>query len=293
MRAIPFGVLLKLRALTVWARTIPGAVIGLEAIRRSFARRPERAVVEYDRSLRIEVRIGEHMGSHLFWYGAYNRDLLALLDRLLSPGMLVLDIGANIGEIALACAARVSPGGRVYAFEPCESVAGLLRRNADLNASLELEIVEEALGERSGRGQLYDAAGLFEDGSEHGGVLTMYASPERSTPVGEVEVGTLDRFVEGRRISRLDLIKIDVEGGELAVLKGGLQAIEKFRPALLIEVQQETSRAAGYDQREILDILQPLGYRFYRVGRRGRTREIAADRLASFQNVLCVHGPPA
>src|SRR5690606_31178360 len=155
MRKIPFTVLLKLRHLTVRARSIPGAVLGLETIRRAFARRPEQAIVTYDRGLRIEVRIGEHMGSHLFWYGAYNRDLLALLDRLLRPGMVVLDIGANIGEIALACAARIGAGGVVYAFEPSGRVVSLLRRNIGLNPSLQLEVVEQALGDHSGRGQLY------------------------------------------------------------------------------------------------------------------------------------------
>ena len=282
--------LLRLREVTRRARGIPGAVLLLEPVRRWFTRERRSAVVRYDRNVLIEVSLGEHMGSHLFWYGAYSRDILATLDRLLTPGMVVLDVGANIGEISLAAAGRVAPGGRVYSFEPSAPLAAQLRRNAALNADLMIEVVPSALGATAGRATLFDASEDFADGSRHGGVVSLFQSHRNDVPTGETAVITLDEYVTGAGLARTDLIKIDVEGAELAVLQGASRTLERFRPPLIIEVQKTTSRAAGYAQRDLLDLLTPLGYRFKRIGRRGRLSPITPESLGPFQNVLCL--PP-
>lgn len=291
MKAIPQVVLERLRPFTVAARRLPGMVVLLEHLRRRYARRPAASVIAFDRDLALEVQLDEHMGSHLFWYGAYSRDILSLLDRLLGPGMTVLDVGANIGEITLAAGARVEPGGRVFAFEPAPSLATRLQANIARNRPLGIEVVPVALSDTAGRATLFDASATFPDGSRHGGVVTLFPSERCDVPAGETPVMTLDAFVEQRRLERLDLVKIDVEGAELAVLRGGLASLRRFQPWVIAEVQEETSRAAGYAQREILDLLAGIGYRFMTIGRRATLTALTVDTMAAFQNVLCV--PPS
>lgn len=89
-------------------------------------------------------------------------------------------------------------------------------------------------------------------------------------------------------MDRIDVIKIDIEGSELPCLLGGLRTLERFKPKLIIEVQDSTARMAGYESRDILDFLSPLGYSFFSIGNGGRLLRIGPDGLASFQNVLCI-----
>ncbi len=262
-------------------------VLLLEPLRRAMSHVKAGAVIRYDRGQQLEVQLGEHMGSHLFWYGAYSRDVLAVLDRIVPTGGVAVDVGGNIGEISLAMASRVGPEGKVYAFEPSGLMAERLRANVRRNTGFNVEVVPHALGATAGRGTLYDAGGAFADGTRHEGVLTLYPTQERQHAVGETSVTTLDAFLAQRGISRLDVLKVDVEGAELFVLQGARETLLRFRPYVVIEVQEETSRAAGYNEQDLLRFLGELGYTFETIGRHGRLRSLTVATLGAFQNVLC------
>lgn len=279
-----------LRGLTTRLRRIPGTVFLLEPVRRWFCAAPRTRVVRDFDGTRLEVRIDEHMGSHIFWYGSYSREILLVLDRILRPGMRVLDVGANIGEVALYAAKRVAPGGSVICFEPMSPLAAVLRENIRRNAATNVEVVPKAVAEQAGQAVLYAPGERFHDGSAHAGLATLYGKGERAVPAGSIEVTTLDRFVEEAKLDRVDLIKIDVEGAELPVLRGAAGVLASHHPWLIIEVQRETSAAAGYDQSEILTVLAGQGYTFARIGRRGRLAPLTVETLENFQNVLAV--PP-
>jgi hypothetical protein len=73
---------------------------------------------DFDGDLTIDLSLSEHMQRRLFWMGYYNREIVALLDRIVRPRMVFIDVGANIGEITLVAAKRVGTSGRVISFEP-------------------------------------------------------------------------------------------------------------------------------------------------------------------------------
>ncbi|MEO8139888.1 MAG: FkbM family methyltransferase [Gemmatimonadota bacterium] len=282
------ALVLALRRLTVPARTIRGAILLLEPIRRYFTRVGGSYTVRYDRDLLIDLSLDQHMESQIFWYGAYSRDVLMLLDRLLRPGMTVVDAGANIGEIALAAGARVGASGCVLAFEPQPDLTERLRRHVAANQlQTTIRVSELGLSDRSATATLFASAGAYADGSHHNGLASLYQSACRGQPVSSIRLVTLDSFLETAPVDHLDLIKVDVEGAELAVLQGARGTLGRFRPALIVEVQQESSLAAGYDQRNILDFLAPFGYQFFTILRGGRLRPLTAESLQPFQNVLC------
>jgi hypothetical protein len=77
-------------------------------------------------------------------------------------------------------------------------------------------------------------------------------------------------------------MKIDVEGAELAVLRGASDCLERFRPVLLLEMNAETFQAAGFTNREIADLLTSLGYRLHVINRRGSAHLASIDQLPEF-----------
>jgi FkbM family methyltransferase len=278
-----------LREVTTRLRRIPGGILALEPLRRGFARTPRaRIVQDFDGTL-LEVRLDEHMGSHIFWYGSYSREILLVLDRILRPGMVVFDVGANLGEVAIFAAKRVAPGGKVVCFEPLSKLAGVLRENIARNPGIQVEVVECGVADRIGSAPLFTLSGRFQREGDHAGLATLYAQQGRETPGGTIPLTTLDHHC-GASESRVDLIKVDVEGAELPVLQGAHDLIGRFRPWLILEVQRDTSEAAGYDQADILRFLEPLAYTFARIGRRGRLSTLTPAGLGDFQNVLCI--PP-
>ena len=97
---------------------------------------------------------------------------------------------------------------------------------------------------------------------------------------------TVDGFARERGLKRVDVLKVDVEGAELPVLGGAREVLATHQPWVIVEVQDQTSEAAGYRQSDILTYLDGFGYRFARIAGRGRLRPTTADTLESFQNVL-------
>jgi hypothetical protein len=79
----------------------------------------------------------------------------------------------------------------------------------------------------------------------------------------EVEVVTLDTFCDAQRLPRVDLIKIDVEGSEVALLRGAERTIQRFRPVLMIEVNPSTLQNFGYTARDLIEAIGRHGYRLH------------------------------
>ncbi len=146
---------------------------------------------------------------------------------LLRPGDQVLDIGANIGYHALRWAQHVGPGGKVYAFEPAPPNHAALMANVDLNPGLPVEVHQVALGDRSGHLTL---------ASDRPGLTSGSYSAKNSNAGGfDVAQHTLDDWAADRDLSRLRLVKLDVEGWEAKVLDGGAATIGELRPHLMLE----------------------------------------------------------
>jgi FkbM family methyltransferase len=270
-------------------KRIPGTVLLLEYVRRAFAGDDRKITIDdFDGTLTIDLRLGEHMQSQIFWYGYYSRDIVMTMDELLSLGMVVFDIGANIGEISLYAARRVGEEGSVYCFEPIPALYETLSFNVSRNDLAQAYPIRMGVSNKLGMVPIYRSDSRFADGTVHEGLGTLYPMKNRTTPVGEIQLTTLDAFCEEKQIHRLDLIKIDVEGSELDVLMGGEQTLRRYRPRLIIEVQKQTADASGVNAEDILDYLEKFDYSFFTIGRKGKLNALHRDKLKRFQNVLCV-----
>lgn len=268
----------------------PGASrLPRSALRRLFRYASAKITVDdFDGDLCLTLDLSEHMQRRIFWMGRYSEDIGCLLDSMLEPGMTVLDVGANIGEISLLCAKRVGPQGRVFSFEPIDGIADELSAHVHMNGLEQVFIERCALGdvERSAVPIYLSCGQDVNDG--HSGLGSLYGGERGETPLQRIEVTTLDRWVSTKsEIQRIDLIKIDIEGAELACLRGAVESLKRFRPRIIVEVQDFTAQKAGYRATDILDFLASLDYEFNRIEKGGALRSLDRDGLGDFQNVLC------
>jgi len=275
----------RLRRITTTLRRVPGGVLVGEKIRKRFGRTARKLTVnDFDGDLTMHLDLGEHMQSQIFWHGSYSRNILYLLRKILRPGMTFVDGGANVGEISLVAAKRVGPSGRVLAFEPVDAFADQLQRHRDDNRLDNIEILRMGLSDQPGTAPLYLAESAYADGTHHDGLGTLFLSDVRSRQAATIPLVTLDAMLDG---APPDLMKLDIEGAELAALHGARDLLSRGAPDLIIEIGRDTCRAAGYDMEDILAFLEPYGYVFHRIGRKGALRAITAADLGRFQNVYC------
>jgi FkbM family methyltransferase len=174
------------------------------------------------------VDTGDLIGSVLAVSGVWEPHVTALFRRLLSAGDVCIDVGANIGYFTLLAARLVGPSGHVYAFEPGPRAYPALRANLELNGATNVTVIEAAAGEAEGEALLSAPA--------PGNLAS--ASLRRSGPGSTVvPVRRIDSAVRADDLARVRLVKIDVEGYEIEVLKGLEGLFEAgARPAIVVEV---------------------------------------------------------
>jgi FkbM family methyltransferase len=180
-------------------------------------------------------------------------------------GGVALDIGANVGfwSVGLAWLAK---GLEVHAFEPHPGNAERLRENLTLNGlRSRVHVNECGLSACEGTLRLV----LREDfvtGGQTGNASISDGANDAGFATVAVSVRTLDSWVADSRLSRIDLMKIDVEGHEPAVLRGGEQTIRRFLPDIYLELNEPFYAARGEDlDRELGEPMLAWGYRAYRL----------------------------
>jgi FkbM family methyltransferase len=184
------------------------------------------------------------------------------------PGMVVFDVGANVGFYTLLLAARVGPAGRVHAFEPDPLSFGILSRRAARRPNVEIH--QTAVGDHTGSITLFTNRSNRADNRVHPSL-----GAETAEAV-EVPLTTLDDYCAARGIDRIDAVKMDIQGAEVAALAGFRQTLARLRPRwMLIEFSPEHLRGAGSSPEEFWAILDELGFEPWGFDDSGRAFRIA------------------
>lgn len=187
-----------------------------------------------------------HLGSIAF--GNLESEVQEAMVRHLGRGGVFYDIGANLGFFSLLAAhlAGVEEG-HVYAFEAAPENAVAIARNAQLNSLPNVSVIAKAVSDRPGRGRLQ----VVDDQSWS--KLEEYGPHPFTEEVIEVELVSIDEFVKAEDVRPPTVVKIDVEGAELAVLEGMRTTIANHQPAIICELHDT--------HREFLAVIRDLGYR--------------------------------
>jgi FkbM family methyltransferase len=193
------------------------------------------------------------MGFAIYWSGFHEFREFLFLHRFLKKEMVFVDIGANLGEYSVFAAKRVRAG-RVLAFEPLPGMVKRLKENIDLNGFSNVDILPIGLSDTEA------ILPIHEIDDSHEGLSTFYPGSMKSKYRVEVPLKILDSEVRNLGVNRVDFIKMDIEGGELGALKGARKTIEHYRPVLMVEINEATYRAAGYETADVGKFFNTLGY---------------------------------
>jgi FkbM family methyltransferase len=190
-----------------------------------------------------------------YWLSAaHDKSLLRNAADLIKPGAVVWDVGANQGVFALAAAGLAGAGGYVYAFEPDTFLVSLLRRSARLNPALApVEVIPCAVSDAVGLARLRIAERARSANSLEGAEASSQMGGVRESQT--VMTVSLD-WCLAHGCKAPAVVKIDVEGAEVNVLRGARELLRTVRPAILIEVRTENAA-------EITAILRWAGYTLY------------------------------
>jgi FkbM family methyltransferase len=220
---------------------------------------------------------GDAMGARVMGYRLsrhpYEEGQWRLVARLLPQGGTFVDVGANQGFFTMLASRRVGPTGKVIAFEPALTEARKLRANLRLNRCRNVTVEEIALGAERATAEFYMYLGHQGSWS---GLRQGAEDVEVQAELIRVPVVPLDAYFAEHGLDRLDVMKVDVEGGELNVLKGAKGVIERHRPFVLCEVEPRRTRQWNYDAGAILEELTRSGYQWRTVTRDGAFGEATA-----------------
>ena len=190
----------------------------------------------------------------VLWKGNFEsieRDFVA---AYLRPGMRVINIGANVGLYTVMASVLVKPGGEVHAFEPSAASYSRLMKNLALNGCSNVTTIRAALSNLRGKLLLRaDPSHPTLDG--HCFVEEVSDSGEQLLSDELVEARTLDDYMSEQASRDIDLIVMDVEGAELAVLQGGVETLTRSHPTMLLECSKH--------QGDTEKLLKQLGYSFW------------------------------
>ena len=211
----------------------------------------------------------------------YEEGTTRLLRQIIKPGMAVIDAGAHVGYYTLLAARQVGPTGRVYAFEPEPANYDLLLRNIQRNEYTNIVAVNAALSRGVGQATLY-LTGL--DNGRHS--LFRHGLPQQGSVI--VEITTLDAFLESEGGTRVDLVKVDVEGSEADVLKGMEQLLRKpGELKLILEFNPALLRSVGLDPLQFLNRPADWGFNVHWIDeKKGPMPLESVDRVAKVGKLL-------
>jgi FkbM family methyltransferase len=189
------------------------------------------------------------------------------IPRLVRPGDIAFDVGANVGFYSVLLSRLCSSAGHVWAFEPVPETYWRLRETLALNRCENVVPIDAAVSDKPGSARMNLFEPRFADlntlGSPSVGIATWNGvSPVRSAIV---QACTLTEFCETEGIERINFLKVDVEGFELAVFRGAERLLREQRvDYICFEIFQPALKDAGLMSRDVFAALEAHGYRAYR-----------------------------
>lgn len=278
-----------------WGRVMPLMKISVPPGSPLWKDAPTRVIRGKAHGFLMELHLHDWAERTTYFLGRYYElSTQLLLDAVLDRGDRVVDVGGNIGMIALLAAHAVGPGGSVETFEPNPECQARLRRVLDLNDIGWVKVIPYGLSDEEGKLELTIV-------HNHTGVGTFAPLPAEHQPV--VSARMLLELKRGDDLLLSDsrpikFLKIDVEGFETKAIRGLAKTIERDHPVVIVETIDRQLRQAGSSAEELFQSMLDKGYRAYSLHtpRRGLRRVLKLEPLAtagsqpsSSNDILWIH----
>ena len=190
----------------------------------------------------------------------YEMNVLNFFNNYVKEGMVVIDAGAHIGLHSAILAQKTGPTGKVIAFEPTPDTFELLKKTIAINGIQGTVIpMQQALAAEKGKATFYVSTVPATNSNS----LSDNKRANVNEKAIEVDITTIDDLVSEQSLSRVDLIKIDVEGAEYSLLKGATATLTKFHPRISLDVHPIPIKNFGDSLGEIWDFVIKHDYKVY------------------------------
>lgn len=212
-----------------------------------------------------------------------DKDILEYISKKFpnTQELVIFDIGANIGVYSLNLANKF-PKAKIHAFEPVSMAYKILLKNVELNHFDNLSCHAIAISDKEQT--------LLMSNDEFTG---NHIVQQKNKHASKVKAITLDSFTAKNNINTINIIKCDIEGAELLMLKGGLQSIQKFKPLIILEVFEQWTKRYNYEPEEIFTLLMKLGYSYKVVNKglkQGKIKNLKKELRTSYNFVFETKG---
>jgi FkbM family methyltransferase len=216
-------------------------------------------VVARRRGVTWELNLAEGIDLAIYLLGGFELRTLRRYETLIREGDVVLDIGANVGAHTLPLARLVGKTGRVYAFEPTRYAYTKQLANIGLNPQLAPRISAQQMMLTSSNAAklppaVYSSWPLEAAEDLHAGHHGRLMATEGARPC------MLDTFLAEQGVTRVDFIKIDVDGNEGTVLRGAQATLQKFKPQIMIELAPYVYGEAPHEFDDLIESITGMGY---------------------------------
>jgi FkbM family methyltransferase len=226
----------------------------------AWVRLREPLLIKWCHGLRIYVYPGDEASRVVFLTGRYEPNEFCWLGKALTTGMTFVDVGAHSGLYSLFAAKLMGEEGKVLALEPSSREFQKLQNNVAINGLRNVRPLCVAASNRNSQAELHVA--VDPDSGKNTLGAFGYETQLRCSEVVRTE--RLDDIVEQEGLSRLDVLKMDVEGAELLSLEGAVRTLDRFRPTLLLELSDRTLSGQGCSSSQVWEFLTQRGFRILR-----------------------------
>jgi FkbM family methyltransferase len=215
-----------------------------------------------------------------YYPGDYEADNYSFLQQQVKPGMQIIDIGAHIGLFSVCCSQLTGPEGKIICFEPTPGTYSILKNTLRLNHCDNVIPCLAAVSDKEGTATFYVS---HTEGCNSNSLVKNKSDNQLSAY--DVQLVTIDSIVAEYAIHP-SLIKIDAEGAELDVLKGGINTYKQHKPVLILGLHPAFIKQKGDSLEAIWDLLAAIPFRVILEGKK-MTREDFCSRELLF-DVHCI-----
>src|SRR3989344_6026676 len=216
------------------------------------------------------------VGLRRYLLGAHEPGTTALCKRIIRPGDMVLDLGAELGYFSLLFSRLAGRGGQVFSFEADPFCIEKLRNNISRNGYTNITVVDKAVGAESGKTRFFVA--------KDKGTSSIFYPNELGGEWADVESITVDDFLDSRHIKIIDFFKMDVEGAESGVFEGmrhtiAVARLDHRKLCGVVELSPRLLRAAGVSPEIFLENLKNYGFELFFINSSGGIAELSEAEL--------------
>lgn len=204
----------------------------------------------------------------------YERYETELFRSKIKKGMVIVDIGANLGYYSAIASKHTGENGLVIAFEPEPNFFKLLSRNINRNKLENVKLFEMAIADKTAEADLF----LSDENKGHNSLIR---SDELKTSA-RVKTTTLDEFLSSQKITKTDIIKMDIEGAEILAIEGMKNTLTKHKPLLFLEFSPHSIMKLNRNPLDFLSALRSIGYSIFEID---KTRQ-HLNNVADFQKFI-------